>query len=55
MIFVTGVVVVLCVCILGFLWMRGSRGRVDSLRDAGVSTLVFPPQPKFQASGFPRH
>jgi hypothetical protein len=36
------------------LWIRGRRGRGDLLPDTRVSTLVFPPETKFQPSVFPR-
>lgn len=45
----------LCVGIIGFFWIRGRRGRGDLLPDAGVSTLVFPPESKFQPSVLPRN
>lgn len=45
----------LCAGVIGFLWIRGRRGKGDLLRDAGVSTLVFPPESKFQQSVLPRH
>jgi hypothetical protein len=38
----------------GFFWIRGRQGRGRSLPDAGVSTLVFPPESKFQPSVLPR-
>jgi len=41
--------------IFGFLWFRGRRSRGDLLPDAGVSTLVFPPESKFPPSVLPRH
>ena len=52
---IIAVLIALCASVLGFLWIRGRQDRGDSLPDAGVSTLVFPPQSKFQASGFPRN
>jgi hypothetical protein len=55
MILATTLLVMLCVCILGIFGIRGCRSSGDSLPDAGVSTLVFPPQSKFQTSGFPRN
>lgn len=39
----------------GLLWFRARRGRDNVLPDAGVSTLVFPPESKFQASVLTRH
>lgn len=39
----------------GFLWFRARRERDNVLPDAGVSTLVFPPESKFHASALPRH
>ena len=34
----------------GVLWFRGRRSRDNELPDAGVSTLVFPPESRFPAS-----
>lgn len=36
-----------------FLWMKAGRGRDDTLHDPAVSTLVFPPESKFQQSVLP--
>jgi hypothetical protein len=41
--------------ILGFIWFRGRRSSGDLLPDAGISTLVFPPESKFRPSVLPRH
>jgi len=46
--------IVFFVGIVGFIWLRGRRSRADLLPDAGVSTLVFPPESKFQPSVLPR-
>jgi hypothetical protein len=40
--------------LFGFIWFRGRRNRACLLPDAGVSTLVFPPESKFQPSVLPR-
>ena len=55
MLLTTALLILFCVCIVALLWIRGRRGRGDLLPDAGVSTLVFPPESKFQASVLPRH
>lgn len=39
---------------VSYLWIRRRRRAGDLLHDAGVSTLVFPPEAKFQPSGLPR-
>jgi hypothetical protein len=44
----------LCAGVAGFFWLKGRRDRRDALPDAGVSTLVFPPESKFQPSVLPR-
>jgi hypothetical protein len=42
-------------CVVGFLWIRGRRVGNEVLPDAQISTLVFPPESKFQSSVMPRH
>jgi hypothetical protein len=37
-----------------FFWVRRRGAKGELLPDARVSTLVFPPESKFQASAFPR-
>ena len=55
MLLITASLSLLCAGIIGFFWIRGRRGRGDLLPDAGVSTLVFPPESKFQQSVLPRN
>ena len=43
-----------CAGLIGFAWVRAGRGRVDGLHDPAVSTLVFPPESKFQQSVLPK-
>jgi len=52
--FVSGLFALLCLGLLAYGWIRAGRVRDDSLRDAGVSTLVFPPESKFEQSVLPR-
>jgi hypothetical protein len=47
------VLAVLCVAFIGLFWMGGSRRGADVLHDPAVSTLVFPPESKFQQSVLP--
>ncbi len=49
-----GFLIVMGAAGVGFFWIRGRRGRGDLLPDTRVSTLVFPPESKFQPSVFPR-
>lgn len=55
MILTTTLLTLLVASIVGVLWLRARRGRDDVLPDAGVSTLVFPPESKFQPSVLPPH
>lgn len=55
MFLITGLLAVLGAGVGGVLWVRGRRGTDNVLPDAGVSTLVFPPESKFQASVLPPH
>jgi hypothetical protein len=41
--------------IVGVLWMRAGRREGEVVHDPAVSTLVFPPESKFQHSVMPRH
>jgi hypothetical protein len=43
-----------CAGLIGFACARALRGRTDALHDPAVSTLVFPPESKFQQSVLPR-
>ena len=43
----------LCVGLLAWGSIRAGRGRSDVLHDAGVSTLVFPPESRFEQSVLP--
>lgn len=51
----TGLLAVLCAAFGGVRWARRRRRADNVLPDAGVSTLVFPPESKFQASVLPPH
>jgi hypothetical protein len=44
-----------CVGLIGFFWIRASRRNADVFHDPAVSTLVFPPESKFQSSVMQRH
>jgi hypothetical protein len=44
----------LCAGVVGAHCIRAARGRRVVLHDPAVSTLVFPPESKFQHSAFPR-
>lgn len=55
MFLITSLLAVLGAGVGGVLWMKGRRGSETVLPDAGVSTLVFPPESKFQASVLPPH
>lgn len=55
MLVTTSLLTLLAAVIGGVLWIRGRRDRDDVLPDAGVSTLVFPPESKFQPSVLPPH
>ncbi|TFZ02659.1 hypothetical protein EZ313_15490 [Ramlibacter henchirensis] len=43
----------LCAGLLGLLWSRAGRGRDDDLHDPGISTLVFPPESRFDQPVLP--
>lgn len=55
MLLITSLLAVFGAAVGGVLWVKGRRGSENVLPDAGVSTLVFPPQSKFQASVLPPH
>ena len=40
---------------VGYAWISAARRRADVLHDPAVSTLVFPPESKFQSSVMQRH
>jgi hypothetical protein len=49
-----GLFAVLCTVLIGLLWRHHRSGRNSRLNDPGISTLVFPPESKFQHSVHPR-
>ena len=52
---VSGLLALAGVCLLALAWLHGRKRQSDVLSDPAMSTLVFPPESKFQASGLPRH
>jgi uncharacterized membrane protein YjjB (DUF3815 family) len=44
-----------CVGLIGAFWIHAYRKSADVFHDPAVSTLVFPPESKFQSSVMPRH
>jgi hypothetical protein len=49
-----GALAVIAGGVLGVRWMRADRARADVLHDPAVSTLVFPPESRFQHAVRPR-
>ncbi|WP_427913371.1 hypothetical protein ACPWT1_22595 [Ramlibacter sp. MMS24-I3-19] len=54
MLLISTLLALLSATVGGLVWIRARRDRDDVLPDAGVSTLVFPPESKFQPSELPR-
>jgi hypothetical protein len=52
----SALLVLVCLGLVGFGWLKAGAGKggADDLQDAGVSTLVFPPESKFHESVLPR-
>jgi hypothetical protein len=48
-----GLLALLCGAVLVVLWVRAGRARRAVLNDPAISTLVFPPESKFQPSVLP--
>jgi membrane protein implicated in regulation of membrane protease activity len=48
-----GCFVVLCAVFMGLGWRSSGKVTRDGLRDPSISTLVFPPESKFQPSVLP--
>ena len=49
----SGVFVLLCAAFMGLAWRIGSKATANGLHDPSISTLVFPPESKFQPSVLP--
>jgi hypothetical protein len=50
----SGAFVLLCAVFMGLGLRSGGKARADGLSDPSISTLVFPPESKFQPSVLPR-
>lgn len=49
----SAVFALLCAVFLGLGWRSGGKARGNGLNDPSISTLVFPPESKFQPSVLP--
>jgi hypothetical protein len=47
---ILGLLALLSTALIGLGWRAGGRARADGLNESSISTLVFPPESKFQAS-----
>jgi hypothetical protein len=50
---ISAVLALLCGGLAALVW-RAGKGKKDTLHDPAISTLVFPPESKFEASALPR-